>query len=297
MANFTTCSFSLPIKITATTQIRLTLANSAVGATTVTATADAGTYYNNFDTTISGAATSIVGHLLFKLRSAELVAGTNGSWSMSELANATSPQYRGRIGVVRAKGNVADSVTSLEVLGGEVTLADLGSTVDPSVPFSSTTDPAFFIWSRRGSGHWVLPEPGLLASSEERQRSIQTATTSPDGTTVRDVYGSVTRKRIDLLSLPGAAVFLTYANDSDFAAVIGCETGDPAAALDELRRRWCLIDDDVSCRFYPNVDDLATFVDLRPGAGDDWMSSLDEAVEMVSEGPLFFDASLGAFKV
>ena len=67
MANFTTCSFSLPIKITTATQIRLTLSNSAIGATTVTATAVAGTYYNYFDTTVSGAATSIVGHLLHQL--------------------------------------------------------------------------------------------------------------------------------------------------------------------------------------------------------------------------------------
>ncbi len=297
MANFTTCSFSLPIKITSATQIKLTLANSAVGATTVTATADAGTYFNNFDTTISAAATSIVGHLLFKLRSAELVAGTNGSWGMAELSNASAPDYRGRFGLTRAKGNAADDVTKLEILGGEITLEDLGCTVDPAVPFSTTTDPAIFIWLNRGAGHWVLPAPGLLASSEERQRSIQTATTSPDGTTVRDVYGSVTRKRIDLLSLPGASVFLDYATDSDHCAVIGCNTSDAAAALDELRRRWCLIDDDVSCRFYPDISAPTTFVSLRPGAGDEWMTTLDEAVEMVSEGPLFFDASLGAFKV
>ena len=64
MANFTTCSLSLPIKVTTATQIRLTLANSAIGATTITATAVAGTYFNNFDTAVSGAATSIVGHLL-----------------------------------------------------------------------------------------------------------------------------------------------------------------------------------------------------------------------------------------
>ena len=88
-----------------------------------------------------------------------------------------------------------------------------------------------------------------------------------------------------------------YAEDADFCAVIGCETGDAAATLDELRRRWCLIDDDVSCRFYADVSTPSTFVSLRPGAGDDWMSSLDGAVEMVSEGPLFFDASMGAFKV
>jgi hypothetical protein len=138
----------------------------------------------------------------------------------------------------------------------------------------------------------------LLASTQERQRSIETATTSPDGTTVRDVYGSITRKRIELLSLPGAAVYLHYADDADHCAIIGCATGDPAAALDELRRRWCLIDDDVACRFYPDIDDAAlAYVELRPGANDGWMASLDDAVEMISAGPLYFDAALSAFKV
>ena len=295
MANFTTCAFSLPIRITTATQIRLTLANSAIGATTITASATAGTYYNNYDHTLSGATTGLLAHLLYVLRAAELAATTNGGYSIVEVSG--TPNYRGRFGIARTQGNAVDNVTQIEILGGEITLADLGATVDPAVPLSPTSDPAYILFGNRGAGHWVLPPPGLLAASEERQRTIQTATTSPDGTTSRDVYGSITRKRIDLLSLPGASVFLDYANDADHCAVIGCNTGDAAAALDELRRRWCLIDDDVSCRFYPDVSTPATFVALRPGAGDEWMSSLDEAVDMISEGPLYFDATIGAFKV
>ena len=298
MANFTTCGFSLPWKITTATQIKITLDDSAVGYQEITATAVAGTYFNNMDTAVSATTTSLIGHLLYQLQNAESVAGTNGTYDLAEATNASPPQYRGRFSIRRSQGDPVDDVAQLEILGGEVTLADIGSVFDPAIPFASTADPAVFLVARRGAGHWVLPEAGLLASTEERQRSIQTATTSPDGTTVRDVYGSVTRKRIDLLSLPGASVFLAYAEDADHAAVIGCATGDPAAALDELRRRWCLIDDDVYCRFYPNVDDPAlAYVELRPGAGDEWMSSLDEAVEMISEGPLYFDAVLSAYKV
>ena len=71
MANFTQCAFSLPIKITTATQIKITLANSAVGATTKTATAVAGTYFNTVDTTVSNSTTGLLGHLLYQLGQAE----------------------------------------------------------------------------------------------------------------------------------------------------------------------------------------------------------------------------------
>ena len=296
MADFTTCSFSLPIKITTATTIKLTLADSAVGFQELTAIATAGTYYNDLSDTISAASTSVLGMLLHRLTQKETSNGTLGTYSIVETTG--SPTYRGRMSFHRAQGDASDDVTQIEVLGGEVTLAELGSTADPLTPVApGTSIPAVFTLARRGAGHWVLPDESLLAASEERQRTIQTSTTSPDGTTIRDVYGSVTRKRLDLLTLPGASVFLQYASDADFAAVIGCDTGDAAATFDELRRRWCLIDDDVHCRFWPDVSDLTTYVDLRPGSGDEWMSSLDEAVEMVSSGPLYFDATIAAFKV
>ena len=79
--------------------------------------------------------------------------------------------------------------------------------------------------------------------------------------------------------------------------MIGWNTGDPNATLDELRRRWCLVDDDVYCRFTPDIDTPATYVSLQPGQGDEWMTSLDDAIELVSEGPLYYDATLSAYKV
>jgi len=294
MANFTTCSFSVPIKLTTATTIKLTLSASGIGAQTPTATATAGTFYNNMDTTISGTTDNLMGRLLHLLNTAEAGLGTDGVWSLVEV---TTSDYRGRFNLSRAKGDAADVVTQLELLGGEVTLAMIGSAADPATPTSGSADPAVFPIVNRGQGHWVLDDVSLLAGSEERQQSIQTSTTSPDGTTVRDVYGSTTRKRIDLLTIPGASVFVDYVNDADYAAVIGCNTGDPNATLDELRRHWCLADDDVYTRFTPDVGTPATYVSLQPGNGDEWLTSLDTALEMVSDGPLYFDATLSAFKV
>lgn len=296
MANFTTCAFSLPWQLTTATEISVELSASGVGGITVTAQAVAGSYYNNFDG-VSGTTSSLLGHLLWQLQQAEAVAGSNGVWSIVEGANATDPQYRGRLSFQRAKGSPLDVVVNVTLTGGEVTLADLGSTFDPLAPFNGATNPASFVIENRGAGHWVLPAAGLLAGSEERQRSLQIATTSPDGATVRDVYGAVTRKQIDLLSLPGAAVYTHYVDDADFAAVIGCATGDHAACLDDLRRRWCLIDDSVYCRFYPDIDTPAVHVELRPGNEDEWMTSLQDAAQMISAGPLYFDAILTAYVV
>ena len=199
MANFTTCGFSLPWTLTTATQIKLTLS----GGVTVTASAAAGTYYNNLDLSVSASTENLVGHLLYQLQQQETADGTNGTWSLSEV----SGDYRGRYLLSRTQGAPTDSVTQLEILGGEITLATIGSTSDPATPADPTDNPATFSLSHRAAGHWVLGQDALLASTEERQRTIQTSTTSPDGTTIRDVYGEVTRKRIDLLTVNGAEVF------------------------------------------------------------------------------------------
>ena len=289
MANFTTCGFSLPWTITTATQIKLTLA----GPVEVTATAVAGTYYNDMDLTVSGSTENLLGHLLHQLQTQETDDGTDGTWTITEEAG----DYRGRYVLSRAKGDPGDSVTQLEILGGEVTLATLGSTADPAPPAVAILDPAVFTFAHRGAGHWILGPRGLLASTEERGRSIQTSTSSPDGTTVRDVYGETVRKQIDLLTVNGAEVFKAYSGDADFAAVAGCATGDDNAAFDELRRLWALVDDGVYARFTPDVTAPATYTQLQPGNGDEWLSTLDNAVEMVSEGPLYFDISIGAFVI
>ena len=162
---------------------------------------------------------------------------------------------------------------------------------------TATAAVALMPMSHRGAGHWVLHDLSLLANTEERIRVLQTSTTSPDGTTSRDVYGTTTRKRIDMLTNPGAATLKHYAGDADHAAVIGCATGDNNAAFDELLRLWAAVDDSVFCRFYPDILSIATFEQLQPGAEDAWLSSIGGAADLVSEGPVYFDIGIEAFKV
>ena len=297
MANFTQCAFSLPIKITTATQIKITLTNSGAGANVEkTATAVAGTYYNTVDTTVSNSTTGLLGHLLYQLEQAE-AGSTNGTYTIVEGTNAAAPHYRGRMSFQRRRGAVVDNVDKIEILGGEITPATLGFTFDPLVPVNGTAEDAIFIALHRAEGHWILHDLSLLANTEERIRVLQTSTTSPDGTTSRDIYGTTTRKRIDMLTNPGAATLKSHAADADHAAVIGCAAGDNNAAFDELARLWAAVDDDVFCRFYPDITALATFQQLQPGSEDAWLTSIDAAAEMVSEGPLFYDIGIEAFKV
>jgi len=291
MSDFTRCAFSLPWEITTATQIRLTLANSAVGATTVTGTATAGTYYNDLD--VSGAAIgdNLLSHLLDQLEAAELAAGTLGTYTLV----LQSGDYKGRYTIQRAQGDAADDVTSLEILsGGEVTMVTFGYTSATPAPTSGTANPAVFTATNRAAGHWIIDEyPGLCAGDEEVQETTVLSATSPDGTTSRDTYGDVTRKTIMLMTLPAASVFRYWTDDADYAAALGCATSDPNASLDELRRLWSRISPDVYCRYTPNIGAIGTYVQLQPGARDEWLSRLP--ADRISTNPLLYDVTLTAF--
>jgi len=295
VANFTQCSFAVPITITTATQIKITFDDSAVGATTRTATAVAGTYYQTVDTTISSSSTGLLNHLLYQLQQEEAqVPATSGTYSIKE---TTTTAYRGRMYFYREQGHADDDVAQIEILGGEITWATLGCTVDPAVPDLGTGTPATFEVLNRGLGHWILPAVGLLAGTQETPQTMTSAVSSPDGTTIRDVWGTVTRKSINMLTIPGAATFTHYSADTDYCAVIGCNTGDLAAAFDDLRSRWAEIADTASVRFTPDIEDTTTHLQLVAGAQDLWIGDLLQAAVVASDGPLYFDLIIDAFKV
>jgi hypothetical protein len=293
MSDFTRCAFSLPYKVTTATQIRLTLTNSAIGATTVTATAAFGTYYNDLDVSGVVLGVNLLRHLLDQLEAEEAIAGTNGTYILV----LQSGDYRGRYTIQRTQGDAADNVASLEILaGGEVTMQTFGYTSTAPTPTSGTANPAVFEAPNRAAGHWIIDDyPGLCAGDEEVFETTVLSATSPDGTTARDTYGDVTRKTIMLMTLPAASVFRYWTDDADFASGLGCATGDPNASLDELRRLWSRLDADVYCRYTPNIGSISTFVQLQPGARDEWLARLP--AERVSSNPLLYDVTLTAFVV
>ena len=291
MSDFTRCAFSLPWVITTATQIRLTLTASAVGATTVTATAAAGTYYNDLDVAGTVLGVNLLRHLLDQLTAAETAAGTDGTYVLV----LQSGDYKGRYTIQRTQGDASDNVASLEILsGGEVTMVTFGYTSTSPTPTSGTANPAVFEATNRAAGHWIIDEyPGLCAGDEEIKETTVLSATSPDGTTSRDTYGDVTRKTIMLMTLPAASVFQYWTDDADYASALGCATSDPNASLDELRRLWARIGPDVYCRYTPNIGSITTFVKLQPGARDTWLARLP--AERISSNPLLYDVTLTAF--
>lgn len=291
MSDFTRCAFSLPWVITTATQIRLTLTASAVGATTVTATAAAGTYYNDLDVAGTVLGVNLLRHLLDQLTAAETAAGTDGTYVLV----LQSGDYKGRYTIQRTQGDASDNVASLEILsGGEVTMKTFGYTSTSPTPTSGTANPAVFEATNRAAGHWIIDEyPGLCAGDEEIKETTVLSATSPDGTTSRDTYGDVTRKTIMLMTLPAASVFQYWTDDADYAAALGCATSDPNASLDELRRLWARISPDVYCRYTPNIGSIANYVQLQPGARDTWLARLP--AERISSNPLLYDVTLTAF--
>ena len=295
MADFTRCLFTLPYKITTATQIRVVFADSAVGATTVTATAVAGTYFNDLDVDGAALGVNLAEHLISQLENSELAAGTNGTWSLEHISGT----YQGKYKIQREKGNAADDVTSLEVIGGEVSMLTFGfASAAAQAPAVSTDDPAVWTAPRRAQGLWIIDDyPGLSAGAEERTTTTVLSATSPDGTTARDTYGDVTRKVIDLLTLPAASVFKFYVNDPDYASGLGAATGDVNACFDELRRLWSRLDADVYCRFYPDAATLTSFVQLQPGAQDGWLASLDTVADRVSSNPVLYNLTITAYVV
>ena len=288
--SLTRCGFFLPWEITTATQIRLTLADSAVGATTVTATATADTYYNDLD--VSGAALgdNLLRHLLDQLEAAETAAGTDGTYILTEVTG----DYRGRYVISRTQGDAIDDVTSLEIVsGGEVTMVTFGFGAATATPASSTANPAVFTATNRAAGSWVLdPDHGLFAAYEPKGMDTVVSTTGPDGTTKRDVYGYTTRGTIELMTLPAASVFTHYSDQAAFCGFIGAPTGDDNAAFDELRRLWARIGDEVYCRFVPDVSTITTYYEIDPGQGDGWLSTLADVAEEVERDPLYFDLTL-----
>ena len=294
MANFTRCLFTLPYQITTATQFEVVLGNSAVGPTTITATAVAGTYYNDLDVDGVGLGVNLLYHLATRLQAAELAAGTNGSWSVEQLSGT----YKGVFKIQREKGDAVDSVTSLEVTGGEVSMVTFGFSTTTVAPADPVADPAVWTATNRAQGLWVIDEyPGLCAGAEETTRTTVLSTTSPDGTTSRDTYGDVTRKTIMLMTLPAASVYQFYVDDADYASIISAATGDVNACFDELRRLWSRLDSSLYCRFFPDINDLTDYVQLQPGAQDGWLASLDGVASRVSDSPVLFDITISAFKV
>lgn len=159
------------------------------------------------------------------------------------------------------------------------------------------------------TGTWQLqylwiPQPAsqiLQGESEKTSVDAVVATSSPDGTTTRDFYGGVDRRRIVIYSIPAAGIWQTYADAASFSTINGNTAGDQNCAFDEFRKLWrtdlpTVDTAKLYCRYY--IDASSTdHVQLDPGQDDPWIGDLSTALEVESRSPYRFALTLAAFEV
>lgn len=294
-SGLTQCALYIPIAEAASATITLVLADSAIGATTVTTTfASAVTRYN--DHNVGSLATNYLHYITQRLEAQESSDGTNGAWSVVLVASdqGYGPVYQ----IKRLRGHANDDVTSLTLSASAQDMTDLGFAADTATPDSGTATAATCTWTavNRAAYAWtsgVSPryENGALLAHDFDDIDTILATTSPQRVTYSERIARYKRKTIVLQGVYAAAVKRHYKDDAAFMGEIGAATSDPEAAL----ARWCqrLIDSDQhAVRFVPDVASPGTGIGLTVTAEDRWRFDLRDAIVGEDTSPRAFDLAL-----
>lgn len=294
-SGLTQCALYIPIAEASTATITLVLANSAIGATTVTTTfASAVTRYN--DHNVASLSTNYLHYITQRLEAQESTDGTNGTWSVVLVSSGQGygPVYQ----IKRVRGHTNDDVTSLTLTLSAQDMTDLGFAADTATPDTGTATAATCTWTavNRAAYAWtsgVSPryENGALLAHDFDDIDTVLATTSPQRVTYSERIARYKRKTIVLQGVYAAAVKRHYKDDAAFMGEIGAATSDPEAAL----ARWCqrLIDSDQhAVRFVPDVASPGTGIGLTVTAEDRWRFDLREAIVGEDAAPRAFDLAL-----
>tara|TARA_S200002703_G_scaffold91618_1_gene79087 strand:- start:2024 stop:2932 length:909 start_codon:yes stop_codon:yes gene_type:complete len=294
-SGLTQCALYIPIAEASTATITLVLANSAIGATTVTTTfASAVTRYN--DHNVASLSTNYLHYITQRLEAQESTDGTNGTYSV---VLASSDQGYGPVYQIRrVRGHTNDDVTSLTLSASAQDMTDLGFAADTATPDSGTATATTCTWTavNRAAYAWtsgVSPryENGALLAHDFDDVDTVLATTSPQRVTYSERIARYKRKTIVLQGVYAAAVKRHYKDDAAFMGEIGAATSDPEAAL----ARWCqrLIDSDQhAVRFVPDVASPGAGIGLTVTAEDRWRFDLREAIVGEDAAPRAFDLAL-----
>lgn len=294
--SYTRPQLCTPWTITASAHLRVMLGFSGVlGAPAeVSATASTvGTYYNarNFSDS-----TELVKQLIDKLAAGEAAAGTNGTWSCAE---TSSGDYPGIFKIKRERAHANDVVTKLQFIA-DIPGSRLGYSEDSFSPDEGVGlfENVHFTAQKRAEGLWIMDNATAHYSGDEViEVSHAVSTTSPDGTTVTNNWGDISRWSAFMQTMSAASVFKHYVDQSDYASIIGAPTGDENACLDTLRKLLTRVDQGKYARWYGDYATLSSFIEISPSANEDkWISSLSGAISGQVSQPRMFDISLSAYK-
>lgn len=279
----TTPQIVLPIVLSASTTVRLILADSAVGPVAVNATLAAGTYRNDRRYSTAG---NLARDICAALTTAETAASTLGTWAAADRAG----DLAGRIALTRTAGDAADDVTSLQLIvggGGGATSTHLGWDDAAARAPDSETVGVTAVWNAEHMAHrlWIPHRRDQidLEVDESVPDEIGVATGTPVHET-QDYYGSSTTRVIEIASLSGASVLQHYADDADYAAAIGAETGDPHCAWEAFRTQWrSLSGTTKQARWSPDFTLPSVYEVLLPRAP--WVFATRAAVSETQRAP------------
>jgi len=282
----TTPQIVLPIVTSASTTVRLILADSAVGPVTVDATLAAGTYRNDRRFSTAGnLARDICAALTLAESAAPTGADTLGTWAASEVAG----DLAGRIALTRTAGDAADNVTSLALLvggGGGATATHIGWSATPKIPDAETVG-VTAVWNAEHMAHrlWIPHRRDQmdLETDESVTDEIGVSTVTPVHET-QDYYGSSVTRVIEIASLSGASVLQHYADDANYASAIGAATADPHCAWESFRLQWrSLSGTNKEARWSPDFTLQSVYEVLLPRAP--WIFSARAAVTETQRAP------------
>ena len=291
---YTIPQFVLPLTTSDSATIRLTLANSgALGAPAVVdAVVPAGTYRNDRQYGVAG---NLAGDVAGLLEAAETAAGTNGTWTASEVTSGT---LKGRTNLTRTKV-VGDVVTSLETVDTSIIPKEwLGWSADSVAPTALTLTGEYWDAAHMAKGLWIphAIDTILMTRDQSYREDVVVVTETPTGASSQDYWGGVVRRDVDVSFVHAASVWPHYLAQTLYADTIGAQTSDKVAAWDYFRQYWRDLDStERICRFSSDYTAPGTYTEVIPRG--DWIGTTNSIVTVVNESPLILSLSIALTEV
>lgn len=285
MTTFTKPLLALPIKVSAPTShhIRITFADSSIGATTVDATVTTGTYWNHRQSGTSSLGDAIVA----ALNAAETAKGggfTAGTWAVS----TRSGDDKHKAGFKRSGGHADDDLAGLtfseptKLSGLQVGFAS--NTATPTDVDASNTHTWDSTYQR---GHIWAPREQAEVVVEVPDRAVKVGRSLFDRSSVVHLYSMDDIDKghpIQIDNVHGALISHSLAARTDFIAnVPGGVAGDTNLTLESF---WRLSATLAPIRYLPDEDAPGAYTEIQI-LDEDWLRSYADAVPFQGEMDLY----------
>ena len=268
-------------------QVRITFADSSIGATTVDVTLTASTLYNNTRLT---ATENLFKNLVDAANAAEAAKGGGfaaGTWSVT---STTGP----RVQLSRNAGHADDDITNIEFLRTDVAPGSWFGLDNTATPTTQTVGTKA-TWSTGWPFGLWLPDVYLRRVSRDRTKECQIDASKYDGSDIVVSSGSeLNRWKFTLENILAPYVKTELIEDASFVAqVSGLASTETNASWESLilghqTRR--------PMRWYPDQDDTSTYKNIAI-QDERILSRPAIAAQPINDKPLKFRVTFEAVEV